>query len=1080
MKKLLKKLLCAAVAAGMLLSGVAAYAEPAEEAAVTEQEIAPAVPQQWVNKVYLRNGMRAVTLTPGLDYCTEDISDSTLAAELPVLAAQIAAWGMNTVLINTDYEQQSFYDFELNSGTSVLGTTADYFREAGLSVFIVLDVNKMTQRLAEQGIDIKNGFSAAVHKFVMKYPCEGILLTDYYTEDSSAMFAQYMRSGSGIGYKNWLYETNEYIVRSISEVIRRTNNSTAVGLMINDMWANASVNELGSDTADTVQAMYDGFSDTKKYIEKRYADFVMVKAYGSTSNYALNFDAVVSWWYDLCEANGAKAYIMHLNERIGTNDWYEDQLLRQLTVLEDYENIGGSAFHSYGSLLANPLGTTDTLMKYFAEQINTETIFENLEMISPTALSFVTYDSTVKFMGTFDENFDVYFDGNKIKLNEAGNFYFNEPLDVGWNAFTIEHKGKQYRYDIERRIDVMKSIEETGDIIVEGGAQISLVAVAYEGASVTATIGGQTVTLKEKEGGSEELDANSSYAEFVGYYTVADGLIGQQQYLGDILYSATFSGYSENMVGGTVTIEAKPEPPKEITPSIIDDQSEIGTGEVVGTMPPIVTEAETVQYIKVLENYTSVYDAMTTGAISSPMFSQLPAGTLDYAKSESGGYITTTSGKRFKADAVRTFYDTGLGENALLVKAIGNVGGRSFIKIQLDYKISFNITTPVAFHNDLDGVYGVENYNAEKVYITFDNVTSVTKLPDFTACALFSSGEWEIVEENGVPKFRLALTLTQAGIYSGCGAYYDENGDLMLTFTVPTNSLAGQVIVIDPGHGYSRTPDIFDPGAIGNVTEQSVNLAVAKLLEQKLTAMGATVVRLKTESEFIFRDDRPNVARTYGADMFISLHCNSSTNTDAAGVEAYYFTPYSQPLARYVTNELSSFFENDVYKDGRNCSRGDKYSYYWVTLQQDFPSILVEMGFISNVEECMAMAAPNNQEKMAQALANGIYSYFARSNIYSASNGSDDVPDIPVDPEPPVAPEETEEAPEVPEETEEAPVAPEETEEAPETTEDTTETEEHEETADLIYTIEEPEPPDDDEEPEVDPEENGGGGIRVE
>ena len=1094
MKKTLKKLLSAIVAASIALSCFTAYAEPADTAestaeSVTEDisaEITDILPEMSESKVYLRSGMRAVTVTPGLDYCVEDTSDITLAAELPQLVQEITGYGMNTVLINTDYEDECFYDLELNSGTCVLSSTMEAFRAAGLSVFVVLDVNRLLQRLSEQGIGIKSGFSAAVHKFAMKYACEGIILTNYYMSDDPSAFAQYMESGSGIGYENWLYETNEYIVRSISEIIRRTNNTVAVGLMINDMWANDNVNAEGSPTQDTVQALYDGFSDTKKYVEKRYVDMVMVKAYGSTSDWALNFDTVVKWWYDLAEENGIKTYVMHLNEKIGNyNGWYEDQLLRQMTVLEDYESIGGSAFHSLGGLRDNRLGTTDTLLKYFAEQINTDTIFEDLEMISPTELSFVTYDSNVKFMGTFDENFDVYFDGEKIKLNEAGNFYFNEPLSVGWNSFTIEHKGKQYRYDIERRIDVMTSIEGKDNVTVEGGTQISLVAVAYSGASVSATIGGKTVTLKEKDGSSEELDANSSYAQFVGYYTTPDGIIGQEQYLGEIVYYASYSGYDESMVGGSVTVEAKPEPPKNIVAEILTDQSAAGTGEVVGTMPPIVSDSEYIQYIRVLSNYTTVYDAMTTGNIASPAFSQLPAGTLDYIKSESGGYITTTSGKRFAAEDVTTFYDTGLGENALLVKEIGNSGGKSYIKIHLDYKSSFNVTTNVAYHDQPDGPYGVAKFNADKVYITFDNITSVTKLPDFSACSLFSGGVWETVEENGVPKFRMSLTLTQAGIYGGCGAYYDENGDLMLTFTVPTGSLAGQVIVLDPGHGYSKSWDKFDPGAIGNVTEQSVNLAVAKKLEQKLTALGATVVRLKTESEFIFRDDRPNVARQYGADMFISLHCNSATNENAKGVEVYYFTPYSQPLASAINNELAAFYKNQIY--GTDHSRGDKYSYYWVTLQQDFPSVLVEMGFISNEEECMVMANDANQDKMAAAIANGVYSYFARSGIAYSGSGSSGVP---VEPSQPVVPSVPEtEQPVVPETEEpvthdtEEPVQPEipVTEEpaAPETA-DTSETEDipDAETWDPWADWETDEPEDDP--PASGGIESGGGGIPVE
>jgi len=127
--------------------------------------------------------------------------------------------------------------------------------------------------------------------------------------------------------------------------------------------------------------------------------------------------------------------------------------------------------------------------------------------------------------------------------------------------------------------------------------------------------------------------------------------------------------------------------------------------------------------------------------------------------------------------------------------------------------------------------------------------------------------------------------------------------------------------------------------------------------------------------------------------MYISLHCNSAINTEARGVEVYYFTSFSQPLAKAINNELAAFYENSVYCDGVSRSRGDKYSYYWVTLEQDFPSVLVEMGFISNETECMAMANEINQEGMAAAIANGVYSYFSRSNISYSGNGSDSVPE---------------------------------------------------------------------------------------
>lgn len=925
------------------------------------------------SRISLPSGMRAVFLAPDTDFLSAD--------DLNGLYSDVAELGMNAVVIATANDGVDYYDIE--PGTSDILTSAiEEAHRNNMGAYVTLDVNSLLKKIAEQGGGLKDGFSAAAHKFAMKYGCEGILLTDYYTKDTPEMYEEYLRSGSGIGYENWLYETNRCILRSLGEIIHKTSNSMAVGFMVEDMWANSSSNPEGSATADSVQALYDGFCDTKKYIENKYADFVMVKAYGSTSDSDLNFENVVSWWNELADENGIKTYVCHLNERIGAYyGWNEDQLLQQLTVMKNMGgSVSGSAFNSLSSLNSNPLSSTDTLKDFFADQINTDTIFEELKMTSPSYLSFVTYDPTVKFMGTFDENFDVFFDGNKITLNEVGNFFIQKDLAVGMNYFTIEHKGKTYSYSIERAVDVLRSAYSVGDITVEGGTRLSFTATAYSGAAVYVSVGDQTIQLTEK-GTSELVDANGTYSEFVGYYTVADGIIGQEQYLGGISYYATYSGYDESMWGGSVTIAAKPEPPKK--PEIIErpdaNQSSAGTGEIVGRMEPFYTEDEPVTYVKVLNNYTDVLDPMTTGYIPSPEFSQMPAGTLDYYRSSSDDCIITMSGKRYRREYVTTFDDTGLGYNALTVNTIGDSGGRSYIDLSLDHKSSFNINTSQTYVEGYEGPYGVVSFNAMYVYITFDNITSVTALPDFSSCTLFSDGEWETVEEDGIPKFRLKLTLRQQGIYSGGDAYYDDYGDLVLSFPIPTASLWGKTIVISPGHGIGDT-GAFDPGAIGQVTEQEINLAVAKKLADILEEWGAYVVRLDTESTYYYDRDRPKVARQYGADMFLELHCNSSTADSAHGCEVYYFTPWSQTLASSINSYLGSFYES-VYADGTDGDRGDKYSYYWYTLEQGFPSVLVEMGFVSNERECLLMADPNNQTGMATAIANGVYDYFARSGL---------------------------------------------------------------------------------------------------
>lgn len=987
MKRILKKAIAGVLAAVMLMGTAFSDNAPSSPENLTQSsaqgeqtgqqppaEGAPVL-EKPENMISLQDAMRAVFLDPETDF---SINGEGLSAVLE----EVIGYGMNAVIINTSSEDEIFYSFDL-SVQDDLNNVISLAHSAGLCVYLTLDCGKMLNDVISQGGGLKEGFSAQVHKFAMKYSCEGILLTNYYTQDNAETYAEYLRSGSGIGYKNWLYETNEYIVRTICEIVHKTSNTTAAGLLIEDMWANKSDNEEGSDTNDTVQALYDGFCDTKKYVEAKYPDFAIVKAYGSTESVDLNFKNVVSWWNELCVKNNVKTYVCHLNERIGERTgWNDDQLLRQLAVMEDIEGVGGSAFNSFLSLRANPLNSTNTLLKYFNDQINTQTLWENLEMISPSQLNFVTYDRTVKFAGTFDENFDVYFDGDKITLNEAGNFFIPKELKVGKNTFTIEHKGKQFKYVITRKVDVLKTIGTTTDIKVEGGTRIMLQAVAYSGSKVSASINGKNVPLEAKPN-SEIIDVNGSYSEYVGYYTTPEGIIGQEQALGKISYYANYMGSAETLTGGSVTVEAKPEPPKVDIEVNIKDQSTAGTGEVVGTIAPIKTEQDYVKYIKILNDYTRVYDPMMTGVVPSPAFSELPKGTLDYYKSTVDGYVISETGKRYREQDVTFFNDTGLDMNELKVVSVGNMDGKSFIKMNLRYKSSFNVTTSVDYSEGSDGPFWVKNFNPQYVYITFDNVTSVTKLPDFSSCALFSEGKWETVTVGGIPKFRMKLKLRQAGIYSGVYATYDKDGDLLLRFRIPTPSLAGKVIVIDPGHGLKENGSI-DPGAIGEVTEQVIARDISKQLKAALEAKGATVYRLDTENQYLPTSERSHFARQYDADLYIALHGNSvEENPSAHGVEVYYFSSFSQPLAEKINDSLAAYYDKTLYNDGTNSSRGDKYSYFKMTREQSVPSVMVEMGFVSNPKECLFMADPDNQPGIANAIAKGIEQFFARSNLTS-------------------------------------------------------------------------------------------------
>ncbi len=997
-----RKLTAWLTAAAMMLTGFAfpAYAESAgngEEENTAETEAAAAEPVTELPGTYmysLPSNMRAAFITPSVDFFRDPgESADELSEELSSLFAEFAEIGLNTAIINTVHEGKAFYD--LGNDSDLTDPVLEAIKAAysnGISPFVVFDLSHALSD-CRSGAEAVDTLISKAHRFTLKYTCDGIILDDYYAKRSPQSYGEYMENGSGVGYTNYLYDTSEQYFRTAAEVIRRTNNSVAAGFIVNDMWANSSVNESGSDTADYFQAYYDGYSDTKGFIESGYADLVLVRAYGSITSQSLPFEKVTGWWGNIAEENDIPLYIVHHNELLGTDTagWgSEDQLLKQLSVSKEIAAYSGSVFNSFASLENDPLGSTDTLTSFFKEQINEQSLFEDLKMTSPSALTFTTAEASVAFMGSFDSNFPVYFNGEEIKLNDAGNFYFEQKLSDGLNKFTISHKSKTYTYSITRKINVLReigaAIADGKTLSVDGGTKITLIARAYKGATVYATINGATVRMTEVSG-TDEDDINSTYRKFSGSYTVPAGIVGQAQALGKIRIYASYAGYSMETAGASVSVNAKPEPVKQQEAVIVADAATAGSGELVATLEAPRTAAETVKYVRTLQNYTITYDGKTADDIPSPLFSQLPADTLEIYKSTSGSYYVTESGKRIASSASVLEDGAAIDKNALTVKSIGTSNGSSYIKMHLDRKTGFNMRlVGNSYYTAWDGDYNLDSFTATHLYITFENITSVTALPSFEYNQVFRSGKWDTVTEDNGTKFRLILELRQPGVYFGHGAKYDGNGDLVLSFPVPVNSLSGVTIVIDPGHGYGKSATVFDPGAIGEVVEQEVVLEIAKELTTQLQAAGANVIRLKTESEFLFTRERPVVARGYGCDLFLSIHANKATG-DARGVEVYYFTSYSQPLAAAISKSISKYYQNYVYADGADKNRGSRYSYYHVTLQQDFPSVLIETGFVDNKSDAMALASAAHRKGIAAGIVEGIKTFLGRSSISYASEG---------------------------------------------------------------------------------------------
>lgn len=207
---------------------------------------------------------------------------------------------------------------------------------------------------------------------------------------------------------------------------------------------------------------------------------------------------------------------------------------------------------------------------------------------------------------------------------------------------------------------------------------------------------------------------------------------------------------------------------------------------------------------------------------------------------------------------------------------------------------------------------------------------------------------------------------------------------------VTNGPASGKVIVIDPGHNFGG-----DDGAYGThngitYCERDLNMQVALKLKTKLVAKGYTVIMTRNESD---REtlavnqsltNRVNTANNFNADFFVSIHHNTASAASANGVEVYYSSKaqdasfggaysdskisISRTMATSVVNAISS--STGAY------NRGAKDSSFFVTRNTKMPSILVEVGFLSNAKEAANCANSAYQDKVATAIANSIYANF--------------------------------------------------------------------------------------------------------
>lgn len=194
-----------------------------------------------------------------------------------------------------------------------------------------------------------------------------------------------------------------------------------------------------------------------------------------------------------------------------------------------------------------------------------------------------------------------------------------------------------------------------------------------------------------------------------------------------------------------------------------------------------------------------------------------------------------------------------------------------------------------------------------------------------------------------------------------------ENVRVMSSRSTESQDSSQYVVYLDPGHGGT------DPGASGNgIIEKNLVLDIANRLREKLESNGIKVIMSRTSDVYVSIADRANNANNVNPNLFISIHINSAGATSALGIETFYTKSIDKPLADALQNKLVS------YTGAVN--RGSKWDEYYVTKNTNMPASLVELGFLSNVNEANNLKNTGYQTKLVNAMLDGTLYYLYNAN----------------------------------------------------------------------------------------------------
>ena len=545
-----------------------------------------------------------------------------------------------------------------------------------------------------------------------------------------------------------------------------------------------------------------------------------------------------------------------------------------------------------------------------------------------------TVADRIFFIGTADSEEPVTINGQIIENRSSdGHFAPTLPLEMGENTFTLQQGDESLTLSITRvSIEpplpegvgfAAETLSPSADIARMPGELVCLSAIASPNASVTATLGNETIALMPQT--SIDLPPNSavltdqttpvtlSATEYAGCMMPTEpGALGAPQ------FNLTAQGES-------VTAEAP--------------------GQVTILAP---TEFEVAEV-------TSAQGVARTGPSTSySRITPLPAGTRAAITGRDGEWIRLDYGGWIKA-AETTIRSASVPPDSIIRGVSASQSG--------DWtEVVFPLQTPVPIAIEQD---------QQTLTLTLYNTTPQTDTIYFSNDPVVERMDFNSVLPD---QAEYTFHFKQSQQWGYKTRYDGTSLILSIRHAPPNNSLRGTTILLDPGHGSDA-----DLGARGpnGYPEKDVTLIVSKLVRDELEARGAEVVMTREGDDDLFPADRVEVIDATEPTMALSVHYNALPDAgnalERAGIGNFWYHPQAHDLATFLHDYLVEELDRE------------SYGVFWNNLALTRPNVtlavLLELGFMINPEEFEWITDEAAQRELAITLVDGIEAWMEKQAL---------------------------------------------------------------------------------------------------